>query len=359
MTGSFSRGTTLSSAWPANARVCTFSCIRTLAAVAVLALVRPLLPLSALSAQEAGTIAGTVSAAGTQEPLVNAQIVLVGTTQGATTDERGRFRLTGLTGAVGAPVSLDVRRIGYRESRVQARIGETNLGVQLAVNPASLDAVVVTGTPGATEKRALGNAISTVNAAEVTQIAPVSNMQQLLNGRAPGVVIMPTSGAVGTGSQVRVRGLASFSLGNNPLLYVDGVRVNNDAVSGPANQSFSSSISRLNDFNPEDIESIEVLKGPSAATLYGTEASNGVINIITKKGTSGAPRWNFVARQGVNYLQNWRTRFPTNYGPAAGTGPIVALNMDSLITGNSGDLFRNGRHQETELSVSGGTQTFN
>lgn len=359
MTGSFSRGIKSSPAWSGSARACASSLIRTLAAAAVLALIRPVSPLSALSAQEAGTIAGTVSAAGTQEPLAGAQIVLVGTTQGATSDERGRFRLTGLTGAVGTQVSLDVRRIGYRETRIQARVGDTNLGVQLAVNPASLDAVVVTGTPGATEKRALGNAISTVNAAEVTQIAPVSNMQQLLNGRAPGVVIMPTSGAVGTGSQVRVRGLASFSLGNNPLLYVDGVRVNNDAVSGPANQSFSSSISRLNDFNPEDIESIEVLKGPSAATLYGTEASNGVINIITKKGTTGAPRWNLVVRQGVNYLQNWRTRFPTNYGPTAGTGPIVALNMDSLIAGNKGDLFRNGRHQETELSVSGGTQTFN
>jgi len=346
----------------ANSSARTLSTLFTAIAIAsVFTALRPQLPGAVLAAQEAGTVAGTITAAGSQEPLVGAQVIVADGPQRATSDERGRFRLTGLTAAVGSPITIEVRRIGYRESRVSARVGDTNLGVSLTANPASLEAVVVTGTPGATQKREIGNAVATVNAAEVTQIAPVSNMQKLLNGRAPGVVVLPTSGAVGTGSQVRIRGDASFSLGNNPLLYVDGVRVNNSAASGPASQAFGSSpISRLNDFNPEDIESIEVLKGPSAATLYGTEASNGVINIITKKGTTGAPRWNLMARQGVNYFQDWRSRFPTNYGHLGGaTGPIVALNMDSLIAGNGGDLFRNGRHQETELSVSGGSCIFN
>jgi TonB-linked SusC/RagA family outer membrane protein len=189
-------------------------------------------------------------------------------------------------------------------------------------------------------------------------------------------VIMPASGQVGSGSQIRVRGQASFSLGNNPLLYVDGVRVNNDPSSGFANQSFgSSSISRINDFNPEDIESIEVLKGPSAATLYGTEAANGVINIITKKGAATAPRWNATFRQGVNYLKDWKTIFPTNYGrPRQADGTLgataVALDFDSLLVGACGDsvatrtgkkcdIFRNGQHQETELSVTGGSSLLN
>jgi TonB-dependent SusC/RagA subfamily outer membrane receptor len=140
-------------------------------------------------------------------------------------------------------------------------------------------------------------------------------MQGLLNGRTPSLVVLPTSGQVGTGSQVRIRGQSSLSLGNNPLLFVDGVRVNNAVATGPVSQAFGSSpISRLNDFNPSDIESIEVLKGPSAATLYGTEAANGVINIITKKGSASAPRWNFSTRQGVNYFADWKTRFPQNYG---------------------------------------------
>ncbi|HEX7018639.1 MAG TPA: SusC/RagA family TonB-linked outer membrane protein [Gemmatimonadaceae bacterium] len=328
-----------------------------LAAAAVLELT----PATAAVAQ-AGSVAGRVVTAGSNEAIVGAQISVVGGPQRAVTDDQGRFRLTGLTGT---SVSLDVRRIGYRNARVPARVDQSDLVITLQENPAGLEAVVVTGTPGATQKRELGNAVTTVDAASVAAIAPVPSMQSLINGRAPGVVIMPATGAVGTGSQVRVRGIASFSLSNNPLIYVDGVRVNNAAATGPANQAFgSSSISRLNDINPDDIESIEVLKGPSAATLYGTEASNGVINIITKKGRTGEAHWNAVVRQGVNYLQNWKSRFPTNYDTLNGKvavphGQYIAVSMDSLIAGNGGNLFRNGHHQETQLSVNGGTGTFN
>ena len=305
---------------------------------------------------QAGEVAGTVSAAGSGELLAGAQVSVAGTTVGTTTDDRGHFRIGGLSGST---VTLLVRRIGYREARVAARVGDTNVGVSLTVNPASLEAVVVTGTTVGTEKRALGNAVTTVNASEVVKTAPIQDVQQLLNGRAPGVVIMPATGAVGTGSQVRVRGVASFSLGNNPLLYIDGVRVNNAAATGPANQAFgSSSISRLNDINPQDIESIEVLKGPSAATLYGTEASNGVINIITKRGTTGAARWDVNVKQGVNYLQDWRGRFATNYGVNPNTGEVEAVSMDSLVAANHGDIFRNGRYQETGLAVNGGSSLF-
>ena len=302
------------------------------------------------SAQE-GTISGRVIAVGTKEPLSGAVVTVVGATQRANTDAQGQFRLAGVSGT---SVTLDVRRIGYRGERVNARVGQNDVVVALTVNPTALEAVVVTGTAGAQEKREIGNAVTTVDAAAVTQATPIPSMQSLLNGRAPGLVVMPTSGAVGTGSQVRVRGIASFSLGNNPLVYIDGVRVDNAAATGPANQAFgSSTISRLNDMNPDDIESIEVLKGPSAATLYGTEASNGVINIITKKGRAGATRWNAVVRQGVNYLQDWKGRFPTNYGLV--NGQLATVNMDSLIAGNRGDLFQTGKHQETALSVSGGS----
>ncbi|HVZ77647.1 MAG TPA: SusC/RagA family TonB-linked outer membrane protein [Gemmatimonadaceae bacterium] len=316
-------------------------------AAALAALVLP----ASRAAAQGGTIAGAVVTLGTAEPIPSAQIMVVGGTQRATSDARGQFRLTGLSGAT---VTLEVRRIGYKVTRLSARVGDENVRVALESNPASLEALVVTGTPGATEKKAIGNSISTVDAAAVTAIAPITSMQSLLNGRAPGVVLQSATGAVGTGGHLRVRGLASLSLGNEPLVYVDGVRVDNDPSTGPANQAFgSSSISRINDINPDDIESIEVLKGPSAATLYGTEASNGVINIITKKGRDGAARWNVLAKQGVNYLQNWKTRFPTNYGLL--NGQVVAVSMDSLINANGGDIFRNGRYQETQVSVSGGS----
>lgn len=322
------------------------------------------------SAQQ-GTVSGTVVAAGTQEPIAGARVDVVGTTLRAQTDERGRFSLSGVNGAI---VTLDVRRIGYKLTRVSARVGAADNRVVLALNPTSLDAVVVTGTPGASQKRELGNAVGQINASDVVAQAPIMSVQSLLNGRSPGVVIMPTAGTVGSGSQIRIRGISSLSLGNNPLLYVDGVRVNNQVSSGPVSQAFGSSpISRLNDFNPADIESIEILKGPSAATLYGTEAANGVINIITKKGAAGVPRWNATVRQGVNYFADYKSRFPVNYGRrrlptdpvGAATGPVEALNFDSLLVGACGDsiatrmgkrcdIYRTGRHQETDLSVSGG-----
>jgi TonB-linked SusC/RagA family outer membrane protein len=333
------------------------------------------------SAQQ-GNLGGTVIAGGTQEPIGGAQVLVVGTTLRTTTDERGRFHFAGVSGTI---ATIEVRRIGYKLARVPARVGDDNNRVVLSLNPQSLEAVVVTGTPGAAQKRELGNAVGQINAADVVANAPILSMQGLLNGRTPGLVVLPTAGQVGTGSQIRIRGQASLSLGNNPLLFVDGVRVNNEVATGPQSQSFSSApISRLNDFNPNDIESIEVLKGPSAATLYGTEAANGVINIITKKGaSSAAPKWSVVARQGVNYFQDWKTRFPVNYGPgrlksdttpagllANPSGPVQALNFDSLLVGACGDsvatrigkkcdIFRTGQQQETELSVSGGAGLLN
>ena len=324
-----------------------------------------------LRAQD-NSVAGRVQVAGTNEPLTAAQISVAGTTQGTTSDDQGRFRITGLAGT---NVTLNVRRIGYRTTTVSARVGQTDLVVNMVGNPTSLEATVVTGQSGATAKRELGNDIATISAADVVATSPVLSTQGLLNGRTPGLVVLPTSGQVGTGSQIRIRGQASLSLGNNPLIFVDGVRVNNEVASGPQSQSSSSSpISRLNDFNPEDIESIEVLKGPSAATLYGTEAANGVVNIITKKGAASTPRWSFTTRQGANYFADYRDRFPVNYGPrrlatdapsGSPSGPIEALNFDSLLVGNCGDsvktrlgtkcdIFRTGRHQETEVSVSGG-----
>lgn len=335
-----------------------------------------LLGTARLAHAQAGDIAGRVTAIGSGEPIAGAQVTVVGQRARALSDESGRFRLTGVSGTT---VTVEVRRIGYQLARVSARVGQTDVVIALGTSAVGLEQVVVTGTAGAAQKRELGNSVGTINAAEVVATAPVISMQGLLNGRTPSVVVMPTSGQVGTGSQIRVRGLASLSLGNNPLIFVDGVRVNNDVATGPVSQAFGSApISRLNDFNPEDIESIEVLKGPSAATLYGTEAANGVINIITKKGRASAPRWSFTTRQGVNYFNDYKDRFPVNYGrerlasdgTGTPTGPVVALDFDSLLvaacgdsiatrTGKKCDIFRNGRHQETELAVTGGTGLLN
>jgi TonB-linked SusC/RagA family outer membrane protein len=321
----------------------------------------------ARAAAQEGTVAGTVSANGSDDPLAGALVIVVGGTQRTVTDEKGRFRLAGLTGPT---FTLEARRIGYRAGRVTVRNGDSHARILLSASPTSLETVVVSAQGGRAEKKAIGNSVAMVDAAAVTEIAPINSMQGLINGRAPGVVIQAASGAAGTGGRIRVRGNASFSLSNEPLLYVDGVRVNNNPASGPQNQSFgSSSISRINDINPEDVESIEILKGPAAAALYGTEASNGVIQVITKKGTGGAPKWSFITRQGTNYFQNWENRFWTNYGTvprvggAAGaldTIPItIAQVRDTLAAyGYNRDVFRHGHRQETEISASGGSDIF-
>jgi TonB-linked SusC/RagA family outer membrane protein len=307
-----------------------------------------------------GVIAGVVVGAGAR-PVAAVQIQVIGTTLGATTDSVGRFRIVGLSGT---EVTLEVRRIGYRPERRQARVGETNLSIAMTEQSIVLDQVVITGTAGGQSKRELGNAVTTINATQTKEIAPINSLQNLINGRAPGVFINSATGNVGAGARVRIRGASSVSLSNEPLLYIDGVRVNNSPASGFSNQAFgSASISRMNDINPDDIESIEIIKGPAAATLYGTEASNGVIQIITKKGTEGAPRWTFATRQGTNYLADPEGRWPVNWAavPRAGSPGVldtVSIDIIELENARGTPVFKSGRLQEYDLGLSGGTGQF-
>jgi TonB-linked SusC/RagA family outer membrane protein len=308
-----------------------------------------------LRAQE-GAVGGTVVAGAAATPIAGAQVIVQGTTNGAVTDAAGQFRISGLPGG---QVTLEVRRIGFRMESRTVNVGDMDIRFVLVERAVDLEAIVVTGTPGATEKKRLGNAVSTIDAAAVTETQPINNLQELLNGRAAGVFIQPTSGAVGSGSRIRVRGASSFSLSNEPLLYVDGVRVNNATGVGPENQAFGSkSISRLNDINPEDIESIEILKGPAAATLYGTEASNGVIQIITKRGAAGAPRWNLMVKQGSNFLMDPEGRFETNYQIDPNTDEIITLDIVEAENARGTPIFRSGHLQEYDLSLSGGSQAY-
>lgn len=318
-----------------------------------------------LAAQGTGTIAGSVVNEKNGSPVSEAQVAVEGRGAGTTTDASGRFRIAGLNGS--GEVRVTVRRIGFQPRTVTTTIGATDVRVALVERAMELTQVVVTGTAGVAEKRAIGNAVSTVKAAEVVATQPVNSFQELLNGRASGVSIVASSGQVGTGARIRVRGASSLSLSNDPLIYVDGVRVDNTQASGPANQAFgSASISRWNDFNPDDIESIEVIKGPAAATLYGTEASNGVIQIITKKGAAGRPVWNVVSRFGTSWLPNFLDRFEDNYGTVPRAGSTTALDTvsistrqlnDSLNARFGNDVFTNGGLQDLQMSVSGGTST--
>jgi len=305
----------------------------------------------AIVAAQGGSVAGTVVNRATGAPVAAAQVTVAGTALRAFTDASGRFALNDVSGATAV---LQIRMIGFRARTDTVKVGDTNLRIALEPKALELEQVVVTGTAAATAQREIGNAVSRIDVASVTQAAPITDVQSLLNGRAAGVLIQPATGAVGSGSRIRIRGASSFSLGNQPLVYVDGVRVDADFASGPQNQDFgSSSISRFNDFKPDDIASIEILKGPAAATLYGTEASNGVIQIISKRGTPGPARWDFTVRQGLHYVSNPEGRFPTNY-QVDGSGNLLSITMRDLEA-QVGDIFRTGHLADYQASVSGGS----
>jgi TonB-linked SusC/RagA family outer membrane protein len=313
-----------------------------------------------LSAQApTGTVTGVVTSP-TGEPIVGAQVLIVGTQRGTVTNARGTFILARVP--AGAR-QVRVVSLGYRSETQAVQVtdgGTATVEFRLEVSAVALDELVVTGTVGGTERRAIGNVVSNIRASDVVEIAPIRDVQSLINARAPGVVITPGTGQVGSGSQIRIRGSSSVSLNNTPLLYVDGVRVNNAQNSGPNVQAFASQvISRLNDFNPDDIESIEIIKGPAAATLYGTEAANGVIHIITKRGSEGSPTWNLSIRQGANWLQNAEGRVPTNFWrlntTSTRTGDVQSINFAQTERDRGFPLWRTGHLQNYNLSLSGGT----
>ena len=304
-----------------------------------------------------GRIAGTVTDAGTGTPVEAAQVFVAGTTLGTTTNAQGRYTVQNVRPGT---VTLVVRRIGYAEGRranVAIAAGQTaTVDVQLSVAARALDEVVVTGTAGATQKRALGNVVSTVSADSIMATAPVRNVDQLVGSRTPGVTLLPGTGQVGTGSAIRIRGSSSLSLANEPIIYIDGVRMDSDPRRGPG-QRGGSNVSALNDIHPDDIQSIEIIKGPAAATLYGTEASNGVIQIITKRGASGAAQFDVTVRNGYNWLWSPEERTGTRFMPdAANPGQLIGLNVyeHERLNGN-GPIFGYGQLQSYSLGVRGGT----
>ena len=311
-------------------------------------------PVTLSAQQPTDVVAGVVVDAVSLNPLDGVQVGVQGTQLGATTDASGRFRITGVTGPT---VTLQLRRLGYRPGNETARVGQTNLRFTLNISPAQLNEVVVTGTAEPIERRALGNAVAKIDATQVQAIAPSPNVAGLFNGRAPGVVMIAGSGAVGAGPRIRIRGASSISLSDQPLIYIDGVRVSNDISTGPQSQFFGSAvITRLNDIDPDNIESIEIVKGPAAATLYGTEANNGVIQIITKKGKAGRPVFTVAVRQGSNSFADAEKRIGYNYNRDAVSGKIMEWGAVATEKSVGRELFSTGRTQNYNLGVNGGTE---
>lgn len=256
------------------------------------------------SAQATGRIVGLVTDAASMAPLNGVQVYIPGTSYGALTNQEGRFLL------LNVPAGEHVVRtvvIGYsgQEATVTVTAGETvTIDFSLQVSSVALDELVVTGQGREMSRKEIGNTIATVNTEELTT-APVSSMSELLQGRSPGMTIMTGGGYVGQGSKIILRGAGSFAMGVQPVIYIDGVRIDNSDISGV--WTGGTSWSGIDDINPADIDRVEVIKGAAASTLYGTEASAGVIQIFTKKGR-GTERgsWTYSGEYGVsNTPMDW------------------------------------------------------
>ncbi len=312
----------------------------------------------ALFAQQ-GIITGTVVDAETGNPLPGVNVILLDTRYGAATSSEGTFTIERIPPGT---YTIEARFIGFRAVRQEVTVEAditTNVDIQLRESVLPLDEVVVTGSPGGEQRRAIGHSVSRISASETLELTHVPSFQDLIGARSPGVVVSPGSGMVGSGAKIRVRGASSLSLSNAPLIYVDGIRVDNAQSTGPAVQAFGSNvISRWNDFNPDDIESIEIIKGPAAATLYGTEASGGVIQIITKRGQVGEiPSINFTIRQGVNWFANAESRMYTNYWRNPDTGEVESLNLVRSENERGTPLFTSGHIQNYHMNIRGGVET--
>ena len=210
-----------------------------------------------------------------------------GTGIGALTNAAGRFLLLNVPAG---EHTLVAEIVGYRSGSQTVTVGAGQSVVAdfgLEQTAITLNEIVVTGAGVATEKRKLGNTIATLDASTLDN-APIADFSQMIAGREPGVVSLPSSGYTGEGAKIRIRGSASLSQLNEPIIYVDGIRIDRSAVDANNGQG---NPSRLDDIPPESIERVEILKGAAAATLYGTEASNGVIQVFTKRGSAGAPRF--------------------------------------------------------------------
>ena len=272
-------------------------------------LVLGLMPAVANAQATGREITGRVTRALGDVPVVGATVVVVGGPNVSQTGADGSFRIT--VGVGDARVM--VRAIGYQRKVVPVGANESNVTVTLEEDPFKLDAVVVTGQSTTLERRNATTPVVQVQSADLNN-APAQSLEQALQGKVPGAMISMNSGAPGGGGQIQIRGITSILGQGQPIFVVDGVIISNDALSDGANSvtgagargtasgiggSQDALVNRLADLNPEEIESVEVLKSASATAMYGSRATNGVVVIKTKRGSaSGASQFNLSSQIG-------------------------------------------------------------
>ena len=310
---------------------------------------------------------GTVMSQDDGQPVIGASVLVVGTNIGAITDANGKFSLTVPEGKK----NLRITYVGMEPLEVSAR---PNMRILLTNDQRALDEVIVVGY-GTQRREAKTGSITTVSGDELAEIPAVS-VDKMLAGKLAGVMVTQNSGQPGSASSIRIRGTSSITAGNNPLYVIDGVAISMDAViNGDADWELGNdgSINPLSQLNPNDIESITVLKDAAAASVYGSRAANGVILVTTKSGKEGKSRFTVRAKYGLSQLANdngfrmmtgqellqYQRDAIKNAGMDPDNPTSAYYRPYELLTRpqtNWMDHFtRMGHNQEYEVNMSGGT----
>ncbi len=331
------------------------------------ALVAALFALPLVSAAQ-GTVRGTITDAESGATLPGVTVFVLASNIGTTTDVDGEYELVLPPGQR----TLTVSFVGYRTQEVEVPAGTTVLDIALAEDLLGLDEVVVTGLGTSVRRANLANSVETISARELAEISTPQTLDGALNGKITGAVVNSNSGAPGGGINIRLRGITTINGNSQPLYVVDGVIISNDAVANGINAVTAAAgggsasnqdnpTNRIADLSPEDIESIEILKGPSAAAIYGARAANGVIVIRTKRGSAGRTEVSFAQTVGVTSIartlgtRQFTAETARQAFGEAGAAQFAAANgqtfdYEEALYGNDGLLLT------SDLSVSGGNE---
>lgn len=320
------------------------------------------------------SVTGRVVDAGSGQTLPGVSVFVRGTTIGTATDINGNFSIS----VPSTTTQLVFSFVGYSTQTVVA--STSPLEIRLREDIANLSEVVVTGLATSVKRSNLANAITTISAKELTGRTTPTTVDGALSGKIPGVVIRQNGGGPGGGYSMQLRGISTLTGASQPLFIVDGIYVNNSQFqTGAGLAAFSAAggagqdnpVNRIADINPDDIESIEVLKGASAAAIYGTRANAGVVIITTKRGKSGRTTVSFGQDVGVatpvNLLgqRTWSVDKINEYFAYFGAqGGAANMSEIALFNAANGQFFdyekeifdRNALQRKTRFSVSGGNE---
>jgi TonB-linked SusC/RagA family outer membrane protein len=324
------------------------------------------------------TASGTVKENSNGNPLAGVSITVKGTKQTTTSNSTGNFTIN----VNSKSAVLVLKYVGYKATEVAVTADRANLNVMMEEEVNSLKEIVITGLASSIKRSNLANAITTVSAKDLMGTTQIQTADGALYGKVAGANIRMNSGAPGGGINIQLRGLSSLTQASAPLIVLDGVYINNNtqrtgraSVTGAGAANQDDGANRLADINPADIENIEVLKGPSAAAIYGTRANAGVLVITTKKGAAGKTVISFGQDIGIGSplkmmgVDNWSEAKINSFFPAArravelsrfqaATAANNFVNYEDYFYGNTATLLNSrlsirGGDEKTKFFVSG------